>query len=103
MLCPNPEMGTRTRRGGAVVVGRRARAVARRAHGRRRMPTSRSPVGVTSLVGPNGSGKSTLLHAIAGLLGPASGTVTVDRRPPAEVRRRIAYVLQAQHAPPTSR
>ncbi len=57
------------------------------------------PRGVTSLVGPNGSGKSTLLHAIAGLLEPASGTVTVDGRPPAEVRRRIAYVLQAQHAP----
>ena len=57
------------------------------------------PRGVTSLVGPNGSGKSTLLHAIAGLLDPTSGTVTVDGRPPAEVRRRIAYVLQAQHAP----
>ena len=57
------------------------------------------PPGVTSLVGPNGSGKSTLLHAIAGLLEPASGTVNVDGRPPAEVRRRIAYVLQAQHAP----
>ena len=57
------------------------------------------PRGVTSLVGPNGSGKSTLLHAIAGLLDPAGGTVTVDGRPPAEVRRRIAYVLQAQHAP----
>jgi ABC-type Mn2+/Zn2+ transport system ATPase subunit len=57
------------------------------------------PRGVTSLVGPNGSGKSTLLHAIAGLLEPRRGTVTVDGRPPGEVRRRIAYVLQAQHAP----
>jgi len=57
------------------------------------------PRGVTSLVGPNGSGKSTLLHAIAGLLAPTSGTVTVDGQPPADVRRRIAYVLQAQHAP----
>jgi ABC-type Mn2+/Zn2+ transport system ATPase subunit len=57
------------------------------------------PRGVTSLVGPNGSGKSTLLHAIAGLLEPASGTVKVDGQPPADVRRRIAYVLQAQHAP----
>jgi ABC-type Mn2+/Zn2+ transport system ATPase subunit len=55
--------------------------------------------GVTSLVGPNGSGKSTLLHAIAGLLEPTSGSITVHGRPPEEVRRRIAYVLQAQHAP----
>jgi ABC-type Mn2+/Zn2+ transport system ATPase subunit len=57
------------------------------------------PTGVISLVGPNGSGKSTLLHAIAGLLEPTSGDVFVFGRPPADVRRRIAYVLQAQHAP----
>jgi ABC-type Mn2+/Zn2+ transport system ATPase subunit len=55
--------------------------------------------GVTSLVGPNGSGKSTLLHAVAGLLSPAAGSVRVFGAPPDEVRRRIAYVLQAQHAP----
>lgn len=55
--------------------------------------------GITSVVGPNGSGKSTLLHAIAGLLPPAAGTVRVLGAPPADVRRRIAYVLQAQHAP----
>ncbi len=55
--------------------------------------------GVTSLVGPNGSGKSTLLHAIAGLLAPAAGSLAVFGHPPTEVRRRIAYVLQAQHAP----
>ena len=57
------------------------------------------PNGVTSLVGPNGSGKSTLLHAVAGLLEPTHGTVTVFGRRPADVRRRIGYVLQAQHAP----
>jgi ABC-type Mn2+/Zn2+ transport system ATPase subunit len=57
------------------------------------------PTGVTSLVGPNGSGKSTLLHAIAGLLEPTSGTVTVLGHRPSDVRRRIGYVLQAQHAP----
>jgi ABC-type Mn2+/Zn2+ transport system ATPase subunit len=57
------------------------------------------PAGVTALVGPNGSGKSTLLHAIAGLLEPTAGRITVFDRPPADVRRRIAYVLQAQHAP----
>jgi ABC-type Mn2+/Zn2+ transport system ATPase subunit len=55
--------------------------------------------GVTALVGPNGSGKSTLLHAVAGLLSPAAGSLQVFGRPPAEVRRRIAYVLQAQHTP----
>jgi iron complex transport system ATP-binding protein len=55
--------------------------------------------GVTSLVGPNGSGKSSLLHAIAGLLEPAAGSLDVFGQPPAAVRRRIAYVLQAQHAP----
>lgn len=55
--------------------------------------------GVTSVIGPNGSGKSSLLHAIAGLLAPAAGTVRVFGSPPTEVRRRIAYVLQAQHIP----
>ena len=35
---------------------------------------------VVALLGPNGSGKSTLLGAIAGLLPPASGSVTVRDR-----------------------
>lgn len=60
---------------------------------------------VTALVGPNGSGKSTLLHAVAGLLEPASGRVEVLDGPPAAVRPRIAYVLQAvavtEHLPIT--
>jgi len=55
--------------------------------------------GVISLVGPNGSGKSTLLHAIAGLLPPSRGTLRVLGSDPRLVRRRVAYVLQAQHAP----
>jgi manganese transport system ATP-binding protein len=62
---------------------------------------------VTALVGPNGSGKSTLLHAAAGLLAPASGTVTVLGEPPASVRSRVAYVLQSvavtEHLPITVR
>jgi len=49
-------------------------------------------------VGPNGSGKSTLLHVIAGLLDPAGGTIEVLGTSPAEARRRVAYVLQGQHA-----
>lgn len=53
--------------------------------------------GLTAVVGPNGSGKSTLLSAIAGVL-PATGTIDVLGERPARVRRRIAYVLQAQHA-----
>lgn len=57
------------------------------------------PFGVTALVGPNGSGKSTLLHAITGLLIPASGRLRVLGHAPPTVRRRVAYVLQAQRAP----
>ena len=53
--------------------------------------------GVTAIVGPNGSGKSTLLHAITGLL-RVSGTVDVLSRAPSDVRGRVAYVLQTQHA-----
>jgi ABC-type Mn2+/Zn2+ transport system ATPase subunit len=53
--------------------------------------------GVTAVVGPNGSGKSTLLHAISGLLS-STGTVSVFGRRPVESRRRVAYVLQTQHA-----
>lgn len=54
--------------------------------------------GVTSLVGPNGSGKSTLLHAMAGLIEPTDGAVLVFGAQPGDARR-VAYVLQAQHAP----
>jgi heme ABC exporter ATP-binding subunit CcmA len=56
--------------------------------------------GVTGLFGPNGSGKSTLLRAIAGLLRPTSGRVTIGgepTHPPSEsLRARIGY---AGHAP----
>jgi heme exporter protein A len=34
---------------------------------------------VLALEGPNGSGKTTLLRAIAGLLAPAGGTITITR------------------------
>lgn len=61
----------------------------------------------TSLIGPNGSGKSTLLHAIAGLRRPAAGRVMVLGAEPADVRPRLAYVLQAtttgEHLPVTVR
>lgn len=50
---------------------------------------------VAAVVGPNGSGKSTLLHVIAGLLPGVEGDLRVLGRRPADVRRRVAYVLQA--------
>ncbi|MFO7778380.1 MAG: zinc ABC transporter ATP-binding protein AztA [Nitriliruptoraceae bacterium] len=52
------------------------------------------PVGsLTALIGPNGSGKSTLLHAIAGLLEPVSGRLSITIR--SRRHRAIAYVLQS--------
>ncbi|MGH9138888.1 MAG: metal ABC transporter ATP-binding protein [Acidimicrobiales bacterium] len=62
---------------------------------------------VSALIGPNGSGKSTLLHAMAGLLAPVAGDLQVLGRRPVEMRRRVAYVLQAtkvnDHMPITVR
>jgi iron complex transport system ATP-binding protein len=48
---------------------------------------------LTALIGPNGSGKSTILNAVAGLLRPLDGQLTV----PAAIRGRsaLAYVLQS--------
>lgn len=48
---------------------------------------------LTAFIGPNGSGKSTLLHAIAGLLEPVAGRLSVTTRSPRH--RAIAYVLQS--------
>jgi manganese/iron transport system ATP-binding protein len=51
------------------------------------------------IVGPNGSGKSTLLKSIAGLLTPASGSVTVLGTAPRSVPAgSIAYVPQVEAA-----
>jgi manganese transport system ATP-binding protein len=47
---------------------------------------------ITAVIGPNGSGKSTLLNAIAGLIEPQSGSITVPARTGGG--HRIAYVLQ---------
>lgn len=51
---------------------------------------------IVSLIGPSGCGKSTLLKAIAGLVAPTAGVVTVDSAAPAEAtrRRQIGMVLQ---------
>ncbi len=48
---------------------------------------------LTAVIGPNGSGKSSLLDALAGLLDPVGGAVTIAPR--AAGAPRIAYVLQA--------
>jgi iron complex transport system ATP-binding protein len=53
----------------------------------------------TAVVGPNGSGKSTLLRALAGLLTPRAGCVSVQGRaltdwPRRERARRLAWLAQ---------
>jgi len=57
---------------------------------------------VVGLLGPNGSGKTTLLRLLAGMLTPASGTVSLDGVPIAAMdaaarARRIAVVPQETH------
>jgi len=51
---------------------------------------------IVSLIGPSGCGKSTLLKAIAGLVAPTAGTMTVGGASPAEAarRRQVGMVLQ---------
>jgi molybdate transport system ATP-binding protein len=62
------------------------------------------PPGVTVLFGPSGSGKSTTLSAIAGLVRPSSGRITIgddvwfDSTAKTHVavhRRRVAFVFQS--------
>lgn len=45
---------------------------------------------ITAIIGPNGSGKSTLLKAVAGLIEPLAGTLSVSAPP-----TRVALVLQS--------
>jgi len=57
-----------------------------------------------ALVGPNGAGKSTLLRAIAGLVSPAIGSVSLGGKPVAsigrlEIARRLAVVPQVAALP----
>jgi ABC-2 type transport system ATP-binding protein len=55
---------------------------------------------VTGLVGPNGAGKTTLLQLAAGLLTPASGTISVLGERPAATPAQLARVgFVAQDAP----
>jgi ABC-2 type transport system ATP-binding protein len=50
------------------------------------------PGRVTGFLGPNGAGKSTTLRMVMGLDAPTSGTVTVDGRPYASIRRPLFEV-----------
>jgi molybdate transport system ATP-binding protein len=61
------------------------------------------PQGVSVLFGPSGSGKTTLINAVAGLLHPDQGHISVDgwvlldtarHRDLAPHRRRIGYIFQ---------
>jgi iron complex transport system ATP-binding protein len=59
--------------------------------------------GWTAIVGPNGAGKSTLLRALAGLLPPDAGRVSLDAQPLAtlpsrERAKRIAWLAQQAEA-----
>ena len=55
---------------------------------------------LVAVLGPNGAGKSTLLKTIAGFLKPRQGSIQLDGeeigglRPPALLRKGIAYVMQ---------
>ena len=59
-----------------------------------------APAGqITVLVGPSGCGKTTTLRMVNRMVEPTSGALLVDARdvrsrPPAELRRRIGYVIQ---------
>ena len=65
------------------------------------------PGEIVCIIGPNGAGKSTLLKAIAGLLAPSAGSITLQGRPvaglppPELARRGIAYVPQEHNVFPT--
>ncbi|NDJ77027.1 MAG: ABC transporter ATP-binding protein [Chloroflexi bacterium] len=52
------------------------------------------------LVGPSGCGKSTLLRALAGLLPPSQGQVSLDTQPVTRPQRRIGIIFQKANLMP---
>jgi len=59
---------------------------------------------IRTLIGPNGSGKSTALQALAGLIKPSSGEVTLEKKPISSLPRRqlakkLAFLPQQPIAP----
>jgi ABC-type cobalamin/Fe3+-siderophores transport system ATPase subunit len=62
-----------------------------------------APGAVTALLGPNGAGKSTALRALARLLRPREGAVTLDgqdvwRLPRRDFARQVAFLPQSETA-----
>ena len=47
-----------------------------------------------AVIGPSGCGKTTLLYTLCGLVRPCAGSVAVNGRPLAGVRRKTALILQ---------
>lgn len=65
---------------------------------------SMKPGEIRALIGPNGSGKSTALQALAGLIAPAEGQVTIEGGSVATMSRRaiakkLAFLPQQPSAP----
>jgi len=66
-----------------------------------------APAEVVAIIGPNGAGKSTLLKAIAGLIRPSAGSITlagapIAGRPPREIcAAGLAFVPQEANIFPT--
>jgi ABC-2 type transport system ATP-binding protein len=56
---------------------------------------------IVGLIGPNGAGKTTTLRALAGILRPSSGRVSIDGhdivREPIEAKRRLAFMPDEPH------
>ena len=54
-----------------------------------------APGEFVSVVGPTGSGKSTILNAVAGLVRPTRGRVTIFGEPLSGLNRKAGYLFQA--------